>query len=166
MLLWRGSCHRFGAKDFHSRCDGHARTLTFILNKDGHVLGSFTPVKWESRVTNCFTADEDLVSFIFTSKNPHGIIPRRFELRQKKKDSAIWCDASWGLTFGGGDIEVSDNCSTTTPMSSANRFGRVETNDAGVNGKIFLTGAEDFTVKEIEVFTVTTRGSPAFGVKR
>jgi hypothetical protein len=81
VLLWRGSCHGFGAKDFHSGCDGHARTLASILDNDGNVLGGLTP-------------DEDLASFIFTLKNPHGIAPRRFELREKKKDGAIWCDAS------------------------------------------------------------------------
>jgi hypothetical protein len=39
-------------------------------------------------------------------------------------------------------------------MSSAGGFGRVYTNDTGVDGKIFLTGAADFTAKDIEVFNV------------
>jgi hypothetical protein len=32
-LLWRGSRDGFGARDFHRRCDGHARTLTLIQDK-------------------------------------------------------------------------------------------------------------------------------------
>jgi hypothetical protein len=44
-LLWRGSRDGFGARTFHSRCDGHANTLTVILDTNGNVFGSFTPVE-------------------------------------------------------------------------------------------------------------------------
>jgi hypothetical protein len=47
--LWRGSRDGFGASDFHRRCDGHANTLTVILDTNGNVFGGFTPVEWESR---------------------------------------------------------------------------------------------------------------------
>jgi hypothetical protein len=32
VLLWRGSSDGFGAEDFHGRSDGHANTLTLILD--------------------------------------------------------------------------------------------------------------------------------------
>jgi hypothetical protein len=48
VLLWRGSRDGFCAKDFHGRCDGHANTLTLILDMGGNVLGGFTPLQWES----------------------------------------------------------------------------------------------------------------------
>jgi hypothetical protein len=41
-LLLRGSRDGFAAGDFHSRCDGHANTLTVILDTNGNVLGGFT----------------------------------------------------------------------------------------------------------------------------
>jgi hypothetical protein len=44
-LLWRGSRDGFGASDFHSRCDGHANTLTVILDTDGNIFSGFTPVE-------------------------------------------------------------------------------------------------------------------------
>jgi hypothetical protein len=34
-LLWRGSRDGFGARDFHSRCDGHAPTLALIQERPG-----------------------------------------------------------------------------------------------------------------------------------
>jgi hypothetical protein len=48
-LLWRGSRDGFGASDFHSRCDGHANTLTLIEENGGFLFGGFTPAKWDSR---------------------------------------------------------------------------------------------------------------------
>jgi hypothetical protein len=37
--------------NFHSRCDGHANTLTVILHTKGNIFGGSTPVEWES--TKC-----------------------------------------------------------------------------------------------------------------
>jgi hypothetical protein len=44
-LLWRGGRDGFGARDFHRRCDGHANTLTLILDTKGNTFGGFTPVE-------------------------------------------------------------------------------------------------------------------------
>jgi hypothetical protein len=46
-LLWRGNRDGFAATDFHGRCDGGASTLTLILDTDGNVFGSSTPLGWE-----------------------------------------------------------------------------------------------------------------------
>jgi hypothetical protein len=48
-ILWRGSRDGFKAREFHGRCDGHANTLTVILDTKGNIFGGFTPVKWEFR---------------------------------------------------------------------------------------------------------------------
>jgi hypothetical protein len=44
--LWRGSRDGFRARNFHSRCDGHANTLTVILDTDGNIFGGFSPLEW------------------------------------------------------------------------------------------------------------------------
>jgi archaellum component FlaC len=69
-LLWRGSRDGFGASEFHRRCDGHANTLTVILDTKGNIFGGFTPVKWDSRAAkswndsfNCCKADDSLKTF-------------------------------------------------------------------------------------------------------
>jgi hypothetical protein len=63
VLLWRGSRDGFNATDFHSRCDGHANTLTLILDTDGNIFGGFTPVEWES--ASCkYKCDNSLRSFL------------------------------------------------------------------------------------------------------
>jgi hypothetical protein len=100
-FLWRGDRDGFGARDFHSRCGGHANTLTVILDTDGNILGASLrwsgtletrrrPMRPESHPTgNCFKAS--LKSFLFTLQNPCTIPALRFALKAEKKDEAIDC---------------------------------------------------------------------------
>jgi hypothetical protein len=44
-LLWRASREGFGIAEFHRGCDGHANTLTLILDMDGNIFSGFTPVE-------------------------------------------------------------------------------------------------------------------------
>jgi hypothetical protein len=157
-LLWRGSRDGFQGKEFHRRCDGHANTLTVILDTDGNIFGGFTPVEWESRVwnrkggdrNNCRKADDSQKSFLFTLKNPHNIPARRFGLKAERKHEAIYCSSGMGPCFR--DITVSDNCNASTCRSTCP--GYTYTNDTGLHANRVLTGSREFQVKEIEVFQI------------
>jgi hypothetical protein len=100
-ILWRGSRDGFKAQEFHRRCDGHSNTLTVILDTKGNIFGGFTPVKWESRPSNCLKADDSQKSFLFTLKNPHNIPARKFALTAENKHRAVYCDSGWCSSFGG-----------------------------------------------------------------
>jgi hypothetical protein len=158
-ILWRGSRDGFKTKEFHRRCDGHANTLTVILDTRGNIFGGFTPVKWESRVwnskwdneNNCKKADNSLKSFLFTLKNPHNIPVRRFVLKAEEKKRAIWCDSKDGPRFCG--IFISDNCNANT--RSHTWLGFSYTNDTGLEEVMVFTGSNRLQVKEIEVFEIT-----------
>jgi hypothetical protein len=165
-LLWRGSRDGFRARDFHSRCDGHAPTLTLIRDTKRNIFGGFTPVEWEPRhwngkyvhgSDNRYKADPSLKSFLFTLKNPHNLPARKFALRAEKKDRAIFCDSSEGPVFGGdicehADLAVSDRCNFNTDNASC--LGIAYANDTGLDGKTVLTGLTHFTVDEVEVFSI------------
>jgi hypothetical protein len=156
-VLWRGSRDGFGHGDFHRRCDGHASTLTVILDTNGNVFGGFTPVEWESRTynwkeNNCSKADDSLRSFLFTLKNPHNIPASTFELKAAQAEWAIYCDSRRGPLFG-ADITVSGNCNANT--GSHTHLGAAYTNDTGLEGNKVFTGSQYFRVKEIEVFEIT-----------
>jgi hypothetical protein len=157
-LLWQGSRAGFGGREFHRRCDGHANTLTVILDMNGNIFGGFTPVEWESSRKHWLRDDEDffktdpsLKSFLFTLKNPHNIPARRFALKAEQKHGAIYCDSSHGPDFNA--IHVANNCHANT--ASWTGLGRSYTNDTGLDGKTFFTGSFWFQVKEIEVFEIT-----------
>jgi hypothetical protein len=148
-LLWRGSRDGFGARDFHSPCDGHAPTLTLIQDTAGNIFGGFTPVEWESHMGGKFKADPSLMSFLFALKNPHNFPARTFALKADMKDYAIGCKSSGGPWFNG--LCVSGNCNTNDSWS---RIDLSYTNDTGLDGTHVLTGSRMFTVKEIEVFEI------------
>jgi hypothetical protein len=161
-LLWRGSRDGFKTQEFHCRCDGHANTLTVILDKEGNIFGGFTPLEWESRVhngqfgkdDNCLKADDSQKSFVFTLKNPHNVPARRFALKPDRKQEAIVCDSKWGPCFGSkGDISVYDSCGENAE-SNTSFFGYGYINDTGLSGDTFFTGSQRFQVNEIEVFEI------------
>jgi hypothetical protein len=163
VLLWRGSRDGFGAGDFHGRCDGHANTLTLILDTSGNVFGCFTRLEWESRVwngehddkNNMPKCDDSLKSFIFMLKNPRNTAARKFALKTNRRQYAILCDSNSGPTFGygGPDICIYENCQADTD-SSTWYFGKTYTNGTGLDGETFFIGSENFTVKEIELFEI------------
>jgi hypothetical protein len=150
-LLWRGSRDGFTASQFHSRCDGHPNTLIVILDTDGNIFGGFTPVEWDSGNGN-FKADASVKSFLFTLKNPHNFGARTFALTAVQKHKAIMCDSRSGPRFW--DIGVYDNCNANR-NSFTGSFGAHYTNDTGLNGLTFLTGSNNFTAREIEVFEIS-----------
>jgi hypothetical protein len=171
-LLWRGSRDGFRAIDFHRCCDGHPNTLTFILDTDENIFGGFTPLTWESRIwkgkdrlldsrTNCIKSDKTLKSYIFTLKNPHGFEPEKFGLLKHALRYAIYCDAEWGPTFGGGFC-VMDECNQNQE-SFTKFFGNGYHNPGDRCGTFgentFFTGNPHFTVKEIEIFEILDYGS-------
>ena len=41
-LLYRGSDHRWKAKDFHDRCDNQGPTISLFKIKDGDCIGGYT----------------------------------------------------------------------------------------------------------------------------
>jgi hypothetical protein len=150
-LLWRGSRDGFGTTTFHKRCDGHANTLTVILDTDGNIFGGFTPLEWGCNSYE--KADPSLKSFLFTLKNPHNVPARRFALKAEEKNyAAIYCHSNYGSCFG-IDIFVLDDCNANTDSST--RLGDHYINDTGRNGDKFFTGSRKFQVKEIEVFEIT-----------
>jgi hypothetical protein len=151
VLLYRGSRDGFDGQAFHRRCDGNPRTITIIETDRGYIFGGYTPIAWES--TTAYKPDPSLQSFLFTVKNPSNTAPRRFALKSERAQSGIYCRADYGPTFGGGH----DFCVGVLGNSSApnySNFGHSYNNDTGRPDPSFLTGARDFTIKELEVFAV------------
>jgi hypothetical protein len=124
-----------------------------ILDTKGNIFGGFTPLEWESVPDpGACKADESLKSFLFTLRNPHNIPARRFALKAEQTNWAIACSSIRGPDFG--DFRIYENCNAY-PDSFAYLFGTHYTNDTGLDGETFLTGAGRFKVKEIEVFEIT-----------
>ena len=89
-------------------------------------------------------------SFLFSLVNPSGLQPTKMSLIPGKKSSAIHCHSSSGPRFGSGiDLHIpnapnSNNCSVK--LNSTYQL------PPGQNANTFLTGNQNFTLAEMEVF--------------
>jgi hypothetical protein len=152
LLRW-GSRDGFGAAEFHCRCDGQVNILTLILNTSGNTFGGFTPVEWDS--SSGYKGDDSVRSFLFTLKNPHGVLTRKFALRGEKKQNAICCNSGFGPIFDFVNICAASDCNAST--RSFTQIGMSWGDRTYANDTIiaeFLTGAFNFAVTEIEAFKI------------
>jgi hypothetical protein len=125
-LLWRGSRRGFRARNFHLRCDGHANTLTMLLDTKENLFGGFRQRKWESptfgtrrpKNGSAWRADGSPRSFFSTLENPRNIPARKFELDADHWWWAIGCVSDWCPSFR--DIRISDNCNAKTVFRGSN----------------------------------------------
>jgi hypothetical protein len=125
--------------------------LTLIETTKGFIFGGFTPIAWESANGIC-KPDSSGKSFLFSLKNPQNSEPRKFMLMSET--NAIYCHSLDGTMFAGnGNMGARENCNTTTDNWTS--LGGSYLNDTGIDGNLVFTGEYCFTVKEIEVFTIS-----------
>jgi hypothetical protein len=126
--------------------------LTLIETTKGFIFGGFTPIAWESSSSGVNKLDSSGKSFLFSLKNPLNSEPRKFMLMNGK--NAIRCRSKYSLLFAGPcDMCVYDNCNTST--NNFTYHGGSYVNDTGIDGQLVFNGERNFTVKEIEVFTIS-----------
>jgi hypothetical protein len=114
------------------------------------VFGGFTPTAWNS--SNSWGADSSKRSFLFRVKDSRNSAPWAFPISNPSQ--AIYCNATYGPTFGNGhDLHVADSCNQNT--NSYTNPGGDYVNDTGIDRAQVFTGQRNFTVKDIEVFSIT-----------
>jgi hypothetical protein len=150
-LLYRGSRDGFSSKAFHDKCDGIGNTVTFILTSSGGIFGGFTAIPWESG-TGVYRTDVTGKSFLFVVKNLLSLRETKFRLSYAP--FAIYCNSTHGPTFGNHSLHVANACNTNN--SSYIALGLSYSGDSSISGARFFPHAVNFTVKEIEVFSVRT----------
>jgi hypothetical protein len=89
----------FGSNDFHSKCDGHANTLT-ILKVKYNIFGGFTSVDWQPG-PNPSKWKSDSYAFIFNLTNKQNK-PLKIKIDPRQNQKAIYCDSNYGPIFGNG----------------------------------------------------------------
>jgi hypothetical protein len=113
------------------------------------IFGGFTPLAWDS--SSGWKPDTSGQSFVFSVKNPHNRDFGRFGLNDPQY--AIYCVSSHGPTFGSGHgIHIANCCNANT--TSHIRLGYGYVNNTDIDEYQVLTGAQHFTMKEIEIFTL------------
>ena len=142
-MLWKGSRDGFAASMFHSKCDGKGPTLTVIQSTDGAIFGGFTSYSW----CGDGSYHEDKTAFIYS-------ITKGYKCDKQNNTISIQCNSDYGPLFGDGhDIAIQNNCDATNE-----NFGTGVRSGGSTyqlpSGESFIAGTKNFTVKEIEVYSV------------
>jgi hypothetical protein len=151
-LLYRGTRDGFGAKAFHSKCDGHSNTLTIVKAKQSsYIFGGFTSVDWEScREPGELKSDANAFIFSLTNKDNK---PIKMKVDPNQQQYAIRCYEGYGPVFG-RDIIIDNNANTN--MGSCSNLGdcykHPQYEFLGIEAQKFLAGSYHFQLGEIEVF--------------
>jgi len=148
-LLYRGTRDGFGSKAFHSKCDGHSKTLTILkANGSSYVFGGFTSVEWDSSSGR----KPDANAFIFSLTNKDNR-PVKMKIDPNQHEYAICCHSLWGPTFG-YDIVIKNNANTTIESCSRLCFTYKHPQYAygTTEASTFLAGSFEFQLDEIEVY--------------
>lgn len=146
-LIYKGSRDGFSASTFHQKCDNKGSTIVIIKSTNGYLFGGLAHPSWNS--TCSYLPDPSNRSFIFTLTNPNNIPPTKYPCITST--NAIQGHPSYGPLFGGGaDINVNNNCNSTSSNSTG--FGYYQ--DTTGKGSDTFTGAANFSVQDIEVFTI------------
>jgi hypothetical protein len=148
-LLYQASKHGFSAEIFHKYCNNKGKTLTIIQEKNNSIVfGGYTSQSWDS--FSGFKQDPE--AFLFSLKNKN---KTPLKLNVKNSKYAIYCDLSYGPSFGDFDLYVSSN-------SNKNKDSFLNVGCIYSNGSInrknynrnFIADSIYFSTKEIEIFQI------------
>ena len=131
------------SKDFHKYCDNQGATLTLLKTTKNKIFGGFTPLDWESKISN--KIDKNDQTFLFSLNKM-----KKYDMINKEK-RAIYCNANNGPYFGGRDFSIESN------MKEGEIFANQHTNFL-VNNNLDLTDGkgdhESFEIEDFEIFKV------------
>ena len=149
ILRYRASEDGFGARSFHSKCDGRSSSLTIIKTRgSSNIFGGYTNVAWGSS----FKFKEDANAFIFSLVNKDN---RPVKMKASKPKCAIFSCRSYGPSFGVGDILIASNSNANKDSFSSlgSSYTHPIYGEESEAANSFLAGSIRFRVKDIEVYT-------------
>ncbi|KAL9951567.1 hypothetical protein ACROYT_G044251 [Oculina patagonica] len=145
-LLHRASRNGWAASTFHSNCDNKGATVT-VVKSGNYIFGGYTDQSWDSSGGVTKRAPD---SFLFSLVNPSGLPPTKMPLVAGREGNAIYCNSSYGPTFGGGhDLRIPNSPNSNSCYVNLNNTYQCPT---GQNNTTFFTGNQNFTISEMEVF--------------
>lgn len=160
-LVYRASENGFDSSSFHSQCDDKKDTLTIIKTDKNEVFGGYTEIEWNQPIKSkiypyraikvnskgmlATNFKSDKKAFIFSLKNLENR-PKKIAISNPNK--AIYCDDSFGPTFGESDLvlKFAKNRCEGVSVLKADEISESEID------KYYSPERSCFHVVEIEVF--------------
>ncbi|XP_067017787.1 uncharacterized protein [Acropora muricata] len=152
---WRAKTDGWAASTFHSNCDGKGPTVT-IIQVGSYIFGGYTDVSWSSPSSCGYTSSQK--SFIYSLYNINGSSPVKVQIHSGMQSYAIYRCSSYGPTFGGNDIYISDNAASNRISRSycGNAYALPPGYSLSGSSCRFYAGSYKFTPTDVEVFYETT----------
>jgi len=145
-LLYRATRDGFGGRDFHSRCDGRANTLTILKAKQSsYIFGGFTAVSWDS--SSDYKSDPNAFIFSLTNKENK---PVKMKVDTERHEYAIRCYSECGPIFGGHDIRIYNNGKSCSDLGDC--YSHPQYAEGTKEANSFLAGSRNFQLDEIEIY--------------
>lgn len=118
------------------------KNVIIKISENHRRFGGFTTIKWDQSSSY----KVDTCSFIFSLDNSEIYYPKN-----PNNQSAIYCNSSYGPTFGNGhDFNISNQCKSNT--SSYDNTGNYHYDTKGK--KFALAGEYNYKVLDYEVFQI------------
>jgi hypothetical protein len=141
-----GSRDGFQSDTFHRLCDRQAPAIVVIRSSEDWLFGGYTSVGFRS---DSLGYQQDNTAFLFTLVNLFGVPPTKCPVSQAQW--AVYNSVGCGPAFGGApDLRIGDSGYLTMPSFCG--FPHSYSDPTG-RGQQLFAGGQNFTVKEIEVFT-------------
>ena len=133
--LLRGTKDGFDAAKFHELCDNKGATISLARIKDSkQIIGGYNPLNWYQNGQYADSSD----SFLFNTTDSDNLNSAQIGRISGSYGYAVYYDASYGPTFGGGnDLLAQGNSWTANNHTYAN-----------------ISIPNNFIIDEYEVFKV------------
>jgi len=149
-LLYRGSRDGFSGTTFHQKCNGQGETFTIAkaLGRP-NIFGGYVSQSWTSN-SNYLTCD----CWIYV------LAPQVIKFLPTNSSNNAYDHPSYGPTWGGGhDLHFNQTMNSNSNYSSPSSYTGVAPGYSGSLTQDVLAGSYNFTVEEIEVFSVVRKTS-------
>ncbi|CAD8070398.1 unnamed protein product [Paramecium sonneborni] len=146
ILVFCGSKDGLNHTQFWNRVYGRKNLLMVFKSNTNYICGAFSPCQWLQHLGN-YVVDDTLQSFLF-SQNHNQIYP----IKPGNKAHAIYCNSSYGPTFGSGhDLYIPSNFnSVSSSLGSAYQCDQY----GSITASTHLFGQSGVQIIECEIFEI------------
>jgi hypothetical protein len=149
-LIYRGTRDCFGAKDFHRKCDGVAKTVTIVKTTNVNIFGGYTDLPWSSANRSYIDNNAFIFSLVNEQNQPFISMP-------KNNQGSIFCFSYYGPIFGNNQLNFDISIATDSNMNTASYSllgNSFELTDISHDTQLILAGSQNFQTVEVEVYRI------------
>ena len=140
-LLFNSSKDGDSTSTFHQKCDGKQFTVTLVKTTDKRRFGGFTTIGWDQSSSY----KPDRYAFIFSFDNKEN-----YYINDYSGGNAIYCNSSYGPTFGDGhDFYIANGCKSNSSSYDNTQYKYYNKERKATYA---LAGKKNFQMENYEVF--------------